>query len=107
MSPLVVTTKSFCAYLPPMIVSSSKTSKMGSPALLLTLIRTPVRLSTILNRLPFVPSALNIVSPEVAEYTCSVAFGETVLTPISFATYKVSPSKVKLALPAAILLAFL
>jgi hypothetical protein len=60
-----------------------------------------------LNSEPFVPSALKIVSPDVAEYTCNVAFGLAVLIPTSVAAYNVSPSKVRLALPAATLEAFL
>ena len=52
-----------------------------------------------LNKLPLVPSALKIVSPEVAEYTCNVALGEAVLIPTSVAAYKVSPSNVRLVLP--------
>jgi hypothetical protein len=65
--PLVLTTKSFWAYLPATTVSSSNTSNTGKPALLLTLINVPLRLSTILNKEPLVPSALKIVSPDVAE----------------------------------------
>jgi hypothetical protein len=48
-----------------------------------------------------------MVSPDVAEYTWRVALGEAVFIPTSVAAYNVSPSKVRLALPAATLEEFL
>ena len=56
---LPVTTKSPLLYCPITIVPSSKASKTGKPAMSLTLINEPVKLSSTLNNDPCEPSTSN------------------------------------------------
>ena len=52
---LPVTTKAFVLYLPATTLSSLKTSSIGRPEMSLTLIKLPLRLSTMLKREPEFP----------------------------------------------------
>jgi hypothetical protein len=66
---LFLRTKSPLPYCPNTTLSSAKTSITGNPALLFTDIKESDKSSTTEKSVPFVPSALIIVSPAVVEFT--------------------------------------
>ena len=62
---LPVTTNAFVLYLPTTIRSSENTSKIGRPETSDTTSNDPLKLSSTANSLPFMPSTLNKVDPEL------------------------------------------